>query len=171
MVEQNMRAVYEPLAVCTEETNRQSGREMKMRVRIIAQTLTDLWRHRAIMNPLRGGFYAVQLLSHKVMRYFVPFFLIALLVTSAILMRGSLSFQALLALQLLGYGGGVLAWLLDRVGVRSRLLVLPQYFLLANIASLIAFYKFLRGERYARWEPMRDSAPIQPQRTHVQNNA
>jgi cellulose synthase/poly-beta-1,6-N-acetylglucosamine synthase-like glycosyltransferase len=171
MVEQDLRAVYEPLAVCTEETNRQSGREMKMRVRIIAQTLTDLWRHRAIMNPLRGGFYAVQLLSHKVMRYFVPFFLIALLVTSAILMRGSLSFQALLALQLLGYGGGVLAWLLDRVGVRSRLLVLPQYFLLANIASLIAFYKFLRGERYARWEPMRDSAPIQPHRTHVENNA
>jgi cellulose synthase/poly-beta-1,6-N-acetylglucosamine synthase-like glycosyltransferase len=171
MVEQGLRAVYEPLAVCTEETNQQSGREMKMRVRIIAQTFTDLWRHRAMMNPLRGGFYALQLLSHKMMRYFVPFFLLALLVTSAILARGSLSFQVLLAMQLAGYGAGVLAWLLDRVGVRSRLLVLPQYFLLANIASLIAFYKFLRGERYARWEPIRDSAPIQPQRAHVENNA
>jgi cellulose synthase/poly-beta-1,6-N-acetylglucosamine synthase-like glycosyltransferase len=171
MIEQGLRAVYEPLAVCTEETNRQSGREMNMRVRIIAQTFTDLWRHRAMMNPLREGFYALQLLSHKVMRYFVPFFLIALLAATAILARGSVSFQVLLALQLLGYVGGVLAWLLDRVGVRSRLLVLPQYFLLANVASLIAFYKFLRGERYARWEPMRDGAPIQPQRAHVENNA
>jgi cellulose synthase/poly-beta-1,6-N-acetylglucosamine synthase-like glycosyltransferase len=171
MVEQGLRAVYEPLAVCTEETNRQSGREMKMRVRIIAQTFTDLWRHRAMMNPLRRGFYALQLLSHKVMRYFVPFFLLALLAATGILARGSVSFQVLLALQLAGYGGGVLAWLLDRVGVRSRLLVLPQYFLLANIASLIAFYKFLRGERYARWEPIRDSAPMQPQRAHVENNA
>lgn len=171
MVEQGLRAVYEPLAVCTEETNRQSGREMKMRVRIIAQTFTDLWRHRAMMNPLRTGFYAAQLLSHKVMRYFVPFFLLALLAASAILARGSFAFQILLAMQFLGYGSGVLAWLLDRVGVRSRLLVLPQYFLLANIASLIAFYKFLRGERYARWEPMRDGAPIQPQRAHVENNA
>ncbi|HEY6046618.1 MAG TPA: glycosyltransferase family 2 protein [Pyrinomonadaceae bacterium] len=171
MVEQGLRAVYEPLAVCTEETNRQSGREMKMRVRIIAQTFTDLWRHRAMMNPLRTGFYAVQLLSHKVMRYFVPFFLLALLAASAVLARGSFAFQILLALQLAGYGAGVLAWFLDRAGVRSRLLVLPQYFLLANIASLIAFYKFLRGERYARWEPMRDGAPIQPQRAHVENNA
>ena len=171
MVEQGLRAVYEPLAVCTEETNRQSGREMNMRVRIIAQTFTDLWRHRTMMNPLRRGFYALQLLSHKVMRYFVPFFLIALLAASAILARGSLSFQLLLVLQLAGYGAGVLAWLLDRAGVRSRLLVLPQYFLLANIASLIAFYKFLRGERYARWEPIRDSASIQPQRAHVENNA
>ena len=171
MVEQGLRAVYEPLAVCTEETNRQSGREMKMRVRIIAQTFTDLWRHRAMMNPLRGGFYAIQLLSHKVMRYFVPFSLLALLAASAILARGSLYFQIFLAMQLAGYGVGVLAWLLDRAGLRSRLLVLPQYFLLANIASLIAFYKFLRGERYARWEPMRDGAPIQPQRAHVENNA
>src|ERR1044072_3265530 len=171
MVEQGLRAVYEPLAVCTEETNRQSGREMNMRVRIIAQTISDLWRHRAMMNPLRQGFYAVQLLSHKVMRYFVPFFLIALLAASAPLAPGSLSFRLLLAMQLAGYGAGLVAWLLDRVGVRSRLLVLPQYFLLANVASLIAFYKFLRGERYARWEPIRDSAsPIQQQRTQ-ENNA
>ncbi len=69
MVEQNLRAVYEPAAVCTEETNRRSDKELKMRVRVIAQTLTDLWRHRAMMNPFRSGFYAVQLLSHKVMRY------------------------------------------------------------------------------------------------------
>jgi cellulose synthase/poly-beta-1,6-N-acetylglucosamine synthase-like glycosyltransferase len=79
MVEQNLRAIYEPNAVCTEETNRQSDKELKMRVRVIAQTFSDLWRHRAMMNPFRSGFYAVQLLSHKVMRYLVPFFLMAIL--------------------------------------------------------------------------------------------
>jgi hypothetical protein len=45
--------------------------------------------------------------------------------------------------------------MLDRVGFRSRLLAFPQYFILANLASLIACYQFLRGERYARWEPIR----------------
>src|SRR5713101_6481024 len=57
MVEQGLRAVYEPGAVCIEETNDRSGRELAMRVRIITQTLTDLWRHRAMMNPWRSGFY------------------------------------------------------------------------------------------------------------------
>ena len=90
MVEQGLRAVYEPAAVCTEETNRQTDKELKMRVRVIAQTFTDLWRHRAMMNPFRSGFYAVQLLSHKVMRYAVPFFLLAILATSGILARYSL---------------------------------------------------------------------------------
>jgi cellulose synthase/poly-beta-1,6-N-acetylglucosamine synthase-like glycosyltransferase len=155
MVEQRLRAVYEPDAVCTEQTNRRSDAELKMRVRVIAQTFTDLWRHRPMLNPFRSGFYAVQLLSHKVMRYLVPFFLIALFAASAVLATASFAYRMLFAAQLLGYGCAILAWLLEKVGIRSRLLALPQYFVLANVASLIACYQFIRGERYARWEPIR----------------
>jgi len=155
MVEQRLRAVYEPDAVCTERTNRRSDAELKMRVRVIAQTFTDLWQHRAMLNPFRSGFYAVQLLSHKVMRYLVPFFLIALFAASAMLAPSSFAYRMLFATQLLGYGSALLAWLLEKVGIRSRLLALPQYFVLANVASLIACYQFIRGERYARWEPIR----------------
>lgn len=155
MVEQGLRAVYEPNAVCTEQTNRQSDKELKMRVRIIAQTFTDLWRHRSLLNPVRGGFYGVQLLSHKVMRYLVPFFLMGLFVSSAVLASGSLIFRLMFAAQLACYACPAIAWLLDRVGIRSRLLAFPQYFMLANLASLIGCYKFLRGQRYASWEPIR----------------
>lgn len=159
MVEQNLRAVYEPAAVCTEETNRQTDKELKMRVRVIAQTFTDLWRHRAMMNPFRSGFYAVQLLSHKVMRYAVPFFLIAILATSGILARYSLLYLMVLVSQLGCYLGALGAWRLARAGVHSRMLALPQYFVLSNLAALIACYQFLRGERYAHWETNRESAP------------
>jgi hypothetical protein len=155
MVEQGLRAVYEPNAVCFEETNRQSDKELKMRVRIIAQTFTDLWRHRSLLNPIRSGFYGVQLLSHKVMRYLVPFFLMGLFASSAVLASGSLFYRLMFAVQLACYACPAFAWMLDRVGIQSRLLALPQYFLLANLASLIACYQFVRGERYASWEPIR----------------
>lgn len=154
MVEQGLRAIYEPNAVCTELTNRRSDNELKMRVRIIAQTFTDLWQHAAMLNPFRSGFYAIQLFSHKVMRYLVPFFLIAIFVASLTL-AGSVFFRILFAAQLAAYACAALAWVLDLVGIRSRLLAFPQYFVLANIAPLIALYKFLRGERYAHWEPIR----------------
>jgi len=154
MVEQGLRAVYEPEAICTEETNRRSDNELKMRVRIIAQTFTDLWRHAGMFNPFRSGFYAVQLFSHKLMRYLVPFFLIAIFAASATL-AGSFFYRILFTAQLVCYGAAGLAWLLERLGIRSRLLALPQYFVLANVASLIAMYKFFRGERYASWEPIR----------------
>lgn len=155
MVEQRLRAVYEPDAVCTEETNRRSDAELRMRVRVIAQTFTDLWRHRSMLNPFRSGFFAVQLLSHKVMRYLVPFFLIALFGASATLATSSIVYRLLFAAQLAGYGCALLAWLLEKLGIRNRLLALPQYFVLANVASLIGCYQFLRGERYATWEPIR----------------
>jgi cellulose synthase/poly-beta-1,6-N-acetylglucosamine synthase-like glycosyltransferase len=155
MVEQGLRAVYEPAAVCTETTNSQPGTEMRMRVRIISQTLTDLWRHRSLMNPLRGGFYAVQLISHKVLRYFIPFFLLLLLATSALLAPHSIFYSAVFWAQLACYILAGIGWLLDRAGVKIRLLSLPLYFILANVAAMIAIYKFLVGERYASWEPIR----------------
>jgi cellulose synthase/poly-beta-1,6-N-acetylglucosamine synthase-like glycosyltransferase len=158
MVEQGLRTVFEPSAVCTEETNRRAGKEMRMRVRVITQTFTDLWRHRAMMNPWRSGFYAVQLFSHKVLRYFVPLFLIAMFLSSAVLAQQSRFYALTLAAQLLFYVLAVAGWMLERVGARRmRLLALPQYFVLANVASVIACFKFLSGERYARWEPNRES--------------
>jgi cellulose synthase/poly-beta-1,6-N-acetylglucosamine synthase-like glycosyltransferase len=164
MVEQGLRAVYEPNAICTEETNQRSRNEMKMRVRVIAQTFTDLWRHRAMLNPLRSGFYAVQLLSHKVMRYLVPIFLILSFLTSVAITAavGSLLWLAVLCAQLAFYLAAIGAWLLESAGVRSRLLALPHYFVLANLASLFACYKFMRGERYARWEPIRETVMASP---------
>jgi len=155
MIQQGLRTVFEPEAVCTEETNRRVDNELKMRVRVIAQTFTDLWRHRQMLNPFRSGFYAVQLLSHKVMRYLVPFFLMALFAASALLTPGYLVYRILFAAQVAGYGSAALALVLERVGIRSRMLAFPQYFALTNLASIIALYKLLRGERYARWEPIR----------------
>lgn len=159
MVEQGLRTVYEPDAVCTEETNRRSIKEFRMRVRIIAQTFTDLWRHRAMLNPFRSGFYAIQLISHKVMRYAVPFFLITILATSVVLAPRSLFYLLVLVGQVGGYLTALAGWVLDAVGVRIRLLALPHYFVLANLASLVGFYQFLRGERYASWEHTRDAGP------------
>ena len=155
MVEQGLRAIYEPEAVCAEETNQRQDNELRMRVRVIAQTFTDLWRHRAMLNPLRSGLYGIQLLSHKVMRYFVPFFLMGLFAASAVLSNYSTMYRALFLVQSLGYMCGAISWLLENFGVRSRLLALPHYFVLANVASVIAMFQFLRGEKYARWEPIR----------------
>jgi cellulose synthase/poly-beta-1,6-N-acetylglucosamine synthase-like glycosyltransferase len=167
MVEQGLRAVYEPAAICTEETNKRADRELRMRVRIITQTFTDLWRHRAMMNPFRSGFYAVELVSHKVLRYFVPVFLLLVFISSLALAPHSLLY-ALIALAQIGfYAAAALSWLMESMGWRNRILALPQYFVLANLASLLAFYKFLSGERYARWEPIREGVNINAAATNT----
>lgn len=156
LFEQGLRSVYEPDAVCFEETNRRTDKEMKMRIRVISQTFTDLWRNRSMLNPFKSGFYAVELISHKLLRYAVPVFLVTALVSSAILARGSSIFEIALLGQLAFYLIAGLGILLERAGARIGVFAIPHYFVLANLASVLGFYKFLSGERYATWEPIRE---------------
>ena len=156
MVEQGLRAVYVPEAVCTEEPNRQAKKELAARVRIISQTFSDLWRNRNVLNPLKSGFYAVQLWSHKLMRYLVPVFLIVIFLASGVLATRSAFYAAVFVMQVGFYLAALLSWVLEKLGLTSGLLALPQYFVITNLASLIAFVKFLTGERYTRWEPSRE---------------
>jgi cellulose synthase/poly-beta-1,6-N-acetylglucosamine synthase-like glycosyltransferase len=160
VMEQGLRAIYEPAAVCYEETNRLPSKELQMRVRVITQTFTDLWRHRTMMNPFRSGFYAVELISHKVMRYMVPFLLLLMFLCSIVLAPYSLLYLTILGVELTFILMAVVAWRLEAANISSRILTLPYYFVVANLASMLAVYKFLTGERYARWEPIREPLDV-----------
>jgi cellulose synthase/poly-beta-1,6-N-acetylglucosamine synthase-like glycosyltransferase len=150
-----LRSIFEPDAVCYEQTNHHSGDEWRMRVRVISQTFTDLWRNRDMLNPAKSGFFAVQLISHKLLRYAVPVLLLGVLALTASLGRSSQAYFAVFLLQIAFYLMAAAGWMLERSGRRLSLLAMPLYFVPANLASLAGFYKFLRGERYARWEPIR----------------
>ena len=153
---QGLRSVFEPSAVCFEDTNHRPSDEMRMRVRVISQTYTDLWRNIDMMNPLRSGFFAVELISHKVLRYAVPVLLLAMLLSNLLLAGQSVVFSIILAAQMSFYVLALGGWVLERLGVRLKFLVIPLYFVLANLASVIAFFRFLRGERVSTWEPIRN---------------
>lgn len=154
---QGLRSVYEPNAICFEETNRQTNKEMQMRVRVISQTFTDLWRNREMLNPFSKGFYAVELISHKVLRYAVPVFLFLILISTLILSFSNAIFAGIFILQSVFYLTALLGWILEKTGKNIGILAMPLYFVLANLASVIAFYRFLSGKTYARWEPIRES--------------
>lgn len=109
-----------------------------------------------MLNPFKSGFYAVELISHKLLRYAVPVFLVTAFVSSAILSRGSSIFEIALLGQLAFYLIAGLGILLERAGARIGVFAIPHYFVLANLASVLGFYKFLSGERYTTWEPIRE---------------
>jgi len=152
-----LRSVFAPDAICFEQTNRSAGDEWRMRIRVISQTFSDLWRNRDMLNPLKSGFFAIELISHKVLRYAVPFVLLGFLIGSIVLADASAFYASALVFQVTFYSMALVGWLLERAGKRLFLLAMPLYFVLANLASLVAFYKFLRGETYTRWEPIRQT--------------
>jgi cellulose synthase/poly-beta-1,6-N-acetylglucosamine synthase-like glycosyltransferase len=154
---QGLRTVYEPEAVSIEDTNKRARDEFRMRVRVIEQTMSALRRYKEVLSLRRHGLFAFQMLSHKVLRYAVPFFLIAAFAANALLAGASdLYLYAFLA-QAAFYLTALAGWACERAGLKTGPLALPYYFSLANAASVVAFFTFVRGKTHVVWEPIREN--------------
>jgi len=152
----SLRTVHEPNAVCYEETNRAANNEFRMRVRVIEQTLTALAFYRPLLNPFRHGLFAIQMISHKPIRYAAPWFLALAFVLNIPLSRWSAVFALTMAMQGAFYVLAAVGLALERLGLKQRLLSLPAYFVLTNAAAVAGLVKYLQGESHVVWEPVRD---------------
>jgi hypothetical protein len=123
-------------------------------VRTVAHGLEVLFSHLALLNPIRYGVFALQLASHKLFRWLLPYALAVLLVSNVFLWKLNPFYQLTLVLQLLGYGVGLLGLALGRrLGLRQ--LKLAGFFLMGNAATVVAWRDFLLGVNHVIWEPTR----------------
>jgi hypothetical protein len=98
------------------------------------------------LNPVRFPLTSVGLVSHKLLRWLTPFFLAAILLSSAIL-----AFQAKAAalwwLQIGFYLSALIGWSLARKQKPAWLFGYPFSFCLANIGFLLGIVKALRNQK------------------------
>jgi cellulose synthase/poly-beta-1,6-N-acetylglucosamine synthase-like glycosyltransferase len=149
------RCVYEPAARSYERAADDFGKEFRRKVRIVNRAWRALWRLRGLMNPLRHGLFAWQLISHKLLRWLVPVQLAALLVVTVAVADDG----AIYALALAGQGT---FYLLAAAGYAIRfqpsmpsLLSIPYYFCLVNVASAMGILDAFRGKTYTTWTTAR----------------
>lgn len=146
------RVVYEPRALLKEAALSQHEAEYRMRVRVGLRALWALSDLRVLLNPLRHGLLAFQLISHKLLRYlaFVP---LALVLVTSMALSGSHEIYLAAALgQLVFYALAIVGWTTGSQ-LRSAVIGIPYYFLLLNLATAHAALRFLRRERQATWAP------------------
>jgi cellulose synthase/poly-beta-1,6-N-acetylglucosamine synthase-like glycosyltransferase len=155
VVESGRRVVYEPDAVIHEPGLADATDEVRMRVRVALRALWGLYDKRGLLNPLRYPLFAWQLASHKVLRYaaFAP--LAGVLLFNFLLVGQHPFYTGFLALQLAAYSLAALGHALVRAPVRASKLLVPYYFVILNAACLIAFWKFLTGQKMVVWAPRR----------------
>jgi cellulose synthase/poly-beta-1,6-N-acetylglucosamine synthase-like glycosyltransferase len=147
------RVVYDPDALLMERTNTNSKDEYRMRVRVALRALWTLWEMPEVLDVRRYGFYAVQIISHKVLRYLAWVLGAAVFVSGALLWPAGAAYRALFFAQALFCLCAGLGFLAERAGRPNRWLSVPYYFILVNAAALQAFVKFVRGERARVWRP------------------
>jgi len=158
VIARGKRLVFAPEAIAFEPVARSSRDEFARKVRVMTRGLNAVVARHELLDPRRYGFYALQLLSHKVLRRLMALPLAALALSAAVEARRSRAFRALAAAQGILYGLGTTGLFLRRSGGwRSRVVALPAYFCLVNGASLAALWNVLRRREIDRWEPRRSA--------------
>lgn len=154
-VERGFRAIADSEAVGTMSALASTRDEFERKVRTLLRGITTLVVFAHLMNPLRYGWFALELLSHKLARWLVPFFLIGMLAASGALAMTSLFYRLAFVGQLGFYTLAALS-LVRAPGLTALLPVkISVYFTTVNLATLSAWLKYFAGTRQELWSPSR----------------
>jgi glycosyltransferase involved in cell wall biosynthesis len=154
VVKAGFRAVVDPASRCVYGTTASGRAELRRKVRTIVHGLDVFFSHRELLNPLRYRLFAVQMVSHKLFRWLLPFAGLTLLASNCFLWNDGIFYRVTLVAQVAVLGAGLISIPLSRV-LQHRLVKLPSFFLLGNVATIVAWIQFCTGERYVNWQPTR----------------
>jgi len=149
MVQNGYRAVYQPRARGVESMTTDIEDEFRRKVRMFEHAWLMLFRGRMFGIRRLGPTYWVELVSHRLLRYWSGPLHIVLLVTSLLLATHGWVYAAVLAAQLIGLA---LALVSMATGGRFRVLRVLHYYLLVTLATVIALVGYLRRGVPATWD-------------------
>jgi cellulose synthase/poly-beta-1,6-N-acetylglucosamine synthase-like glycosyltransferase len=137
----------------TRLTQSLPGSMFNLKVRIVSKDFKTLLAHGILLNPFRYGAIAVTLWSHKLLRWLVPYFLLATIASNIFLWRSSF-YRAALIVQMTLYAVALAGflWRPRRIGFPFSILT---SFCLVNIASLLGTAKAFLRKTSGKWEPVR----------------
>lgn len=163
-----LRGISDPHTLGWYRNIADEKKEFNRKVRTVVRGISVLMRNFGVLNPFQYGLFSWKLFSHKLCRWLVPFFLFFALITNIFLVRISCFYLFSLMMQIIFYALAAINFIADieflpfyaqktkkfisvLAGVKS--LKIPYYFVIVNAAILIAWIKFIKGERSVYWEP------------------
>ena len=149
VVQAGQDVIYEKDAVAWEYTSPNVRAEFKRKKRIGAANYFSIRHVFSLLNPSKG-FVAFGLWSHKVIRWIAPFLLLAIFTANLFLLNQT-HYRFIFLMQTIFYSIALVAWIFDRLGKPIRWLVYPYYFVMANLALLVGFFKFVMNSEKPAW--------------------
>jgi cellulose synthase/poly-beta-1,6-N-acetylglucosamine synthase-like glycosyltransferase len=147
MVKRGWRAVYEPAAQGAEKMTPTGTDEYRRKRRMMSRTWLILLRSGILSPRGYGPLYALQVLSHRLLRYLTPFLHLIAFGTNIALLGEGWVYAVTLGLQLALLAAAALARL-----VPGRPLQLARYYVLVTAAPAAGLWDSLRRGVSAGWE-------------------
>ena len=145
----NARIIYQPQAKAHELVPASVSQEFRRKTRIAAggfQVLKYLDFLKQPFKHVKATFFFV---SHKLLRWLSPFFLLLLLGTSACSSE-SLVINVFFWMQISFYGLAVVGYFIPALRDRTAVYI-PYYFSAMNMACFIGFWRYLFGMQKVTW--------------------
>jgi len=150
MVKRGKLALYVPAAVACEKAAKEVEEEYTRKVRMLSRTWRRILTGPSLYNPFKyGPVYSWMMISHRLLRYLVPFFQVIIFGASWFLRNSSAVYMAAFAAQLAFYALAIIGKVFN---LKNRLFFMPYYFCMFNLASLVGFFKALSGNVSPVWE-------------------
>ncbi|MDR2848225.1 MAG: glycosyltransferase family 2 protein [Bacteroidales bacterium] len=149
---------YDPEAYACETSSANVKEELKRKIRISAGGIQSIVRLRSLLNPFRHGMLSFQYISHRVLRWtLAPVCLLLLLVSNfALAWRAGFFtcsfFPIVFWMQALFYGMALLGWFLENQHIKFKILFIPYYFFIMNLAVYLGFFRYIRKKQDVKWE-------------------
>src|SRR5205823_1671260 len=118
------KVVFEREAVALDDAIETPQQQLRNRIRQVTRSQRDTFRAGTLLNPFRHPVSAWSLWSHKLLRWWTPFFALGALISNLFLLD-VYAYQAVLAVQLAVWALGFVGLYLSRRWQIPRLLSVP----------------------------------------------
>ncbi len=142
------KVLYDPEATAIEFAASSVAGEFTRRVRLAVGSFKAL---KGLLSVSLEGFTGVAFISHKLLRWVLPFLLLALLASNAFLLNRSL-YQISFFGQLLFYLWAGVGFVFRSHMDRLRYARVGYFVLAMNLAFLVGFFRFLTGREGGIWQ-------------------
>lgn len=149
---------YDPEAYAIESASANVKEELKRKIRISAGGIQSVVRLRSLLNIFKYGKLSFQYISHRVLRWTITPLCLLLLIPAGWMLAvqeglfGWGFYSTLFWLQVLFYIAALTGWFLENRSTRVKLLFVPYYFFIMNLAVFLGLRRYLKGNQSVNWE-------------------
>jgi cellulose synthase/poly-beta-1,6-N-acetylglucosamine synthase-like glycosyltransferase len=153
---------YDPEAYAIENSSENVQEELKRKIRIAAGGIQSIVRLRELLNFFKYRTLSFQYISHRVLRWtLAPLGLLVIFILNSILaIHEGLSafpsiYPVLFLAQIIFYVAALAGWYFENKKIKMKLLFIPYYFFIMNLAVYLGFVRYLKGNQSVKWEKAR----------------
>ncbi|MCU7513021.1 MAG: glycosyltransferase family 2 protein [Ignavibacteria bacterium] len=151
VLEKDYRFIYRYDAFAFEEVGRSVSLEVKRKIRFASTNFQTMFFFRKLLFN-KNILVSYAFWSHKITRWFLPFILIITFLLNILILGNGGFFVAAFAAQLLFYAAALFGYILSLFKIRMTAFSLPYFFVVANMALLLGFFRFMSGKHSIIWQ-------------------